>query len=1481
MNETEKEKEFNIFMKWLLGKSVLALAIAALLCCAAGALKNEKGPIGVIGGGLSGLSAALELHRLGFRNITIYEKQEKLGGRLRNVYSPDGKWQFNAGPSWYWMPDLMEAIFSRFSDQRAANSSFLANLTRLDPAYRVYWEGGRVVDVPGTEEGLYSWIEGKYGTLTRLGVESMFIEGQVKYEAAVTDWLWKPIGSLLDLIKCPFVWAAVSLDMFGSVESHVERYTGHPVGSLIHTLLAWPVIFLGASPRDAPAVYTLLAYAGHARGTYMYPEGDMLAVVSGLETLIGEKEGIYVCRNCTVLGVNADKQSLKAISLTVANVGTVAVDAVVASADYYFVEQQLLPKFARRYDHHFWARQALSPSCLLFFVGFNRTLEGLMHHTFFFDEPLEEHLYLVFEAHAHSRVPTFYVSSLLNSLESVGITVLVPLSPRVNGTDTDEMRDQTFKHIIGRLGRNLNISSLGSFVQFKECYGPREFSTDFNAFRGNAFGLGNVLSQSLMLKPAMQSVLSNVVFAGQMTQPGPGMPPVLLSGIMAANLLSNHEDGTDYYYQYQSFFVVLFTLILLLTWKGIAMGYSYCYCSYIMFVHAKTYWLAALLMDESGFFYIAALYSLFRVADDLVDNQWKDAKTRRKELCAFESAFYQCFTDRKQVTAHPVLPAVIDTVRAGNIDPQLFTRFFRSMHTDIHTVEFETMADLNSYMDGSAAVIGEVLVPFLIGPNEIPKYESKDIGRIKQHAADLGKAFQLTNIIRDVGEDLQLGRQYIPSSKWTKHGVLSPLHSDTNNTVQLGTVVEDMFDEASPLYESGMKGALYLPETSKKVVLLALLMYRDIHDEIRKQSYNVVNKKRIHVSWRKKLERAMTLLSLFDIARVVILHSTMTAIGLVIKHAVPLLVCMYVYVVASLLVPSFWEASYMFLHVAFTLPCITFLLFTAWIKSEWAYVRLVAQWTGILCVIANVYTIPWDNFMIWKGAWSYGPGRIIPFQVGYCPYEEYAFFTLQTLFVVGNWLWYFDSPSVFSMPHRRKLRFSKQNNSGNGLFIFVLSLLVAVLLLGVHLVHHSKSFFYMGSLLMWTTPVLILQWVCGGRALIAHAHHLVYVVLFSVIPLWIINKWGIVQGIWSVSTEYTTPLVFDRVMPVEEALFYVCTTLMCVHGITLATLLSCLDMGVVEGFWEIFEWGSEGKPLSWSIGGSFSRQWLMSNAIGMLALVSVYVSGTPSLESQIWLFVVGLVFVGIPHGALDGAVLMMTKTTNRLTVYLATIAFVFCLSLFFPKMTFVLFLVVSVYHFGEGDVQSTSSFDLVEIAVRGGFICVGMYNNPGESAFLLKHALGEPNIEPLHIILTNTLYHLHGFFLLLCISRRLFLSHANHFAAAIEMAVLYFVFATLPCMLSFSIYFFGYHGLRHFARVSKCQPKAMSLKLTAVYTFPVLVFGSLLYLCGTRYQHHYLDFIGNFWSVFISVISCLTIPHAGLVYFLLRRPNIAGHKKTE
>lgn len=499
----------------------------------------------VIGAGFAGLSAASFMAKAGWE-VHVIEKHSTPGGRARQ-FTEKG-FVFDMGPSWYWMPDVFERYFQQFGKK----VSDYYTLQRLDPSYRIYWKDSPM-DIPADTIKLKQLFENiEPGAAKKL--EGFLSEASYKYKVGIQKLIYKPGQSISEFLDWDVISGIFKLDVFTSVKKHVHKYFKD---SRLRQILEFPVLFLGALPEKTPALYSLMNYADIIGGTW-YPQKGMYSIVKAMHELAIEC-GVYFHFDEEVKKISVDGGIATTVFTEYTIPGTQVpnsglnkptlnkykADVIIGAADYYFIETALLPEKSRSYSERYWSTRTIAPSCLLYFVGLNKRLQNLVHHSLFFDVPFEKHAEEIYTTQEWPVNPLFYVSATSvtdNTVAPPGCENLFFLIPVAAGLkdDTDELRDKYFDMIVERMEK-ITGQSVKNAIVYKRSFSSRDFIQEYNSFKGNAYGLANTLMQTALLKPSCRSKkVSNLFYAGQLTVPGPGVPPSLISGEVVAGEILKH-----------------------------------------------------------------------------------------------------------------------------------------------------------------------------------------------------------------------------------------------------------------------------------------------------------------------------------------------------------------------------------------------------------------------------------------------------------------------------------------------------------------------------------------------------------------------------------------------------------------------------------------------------------------------------------------------------------------------------------------------------------------------------------------------------------------------------------------------------------------------------------------------------------------------------------------------------------------------------
>lgn len=491
-------------------------------------MNNMKSTISIIGSGFSSLSAACYMAKYGY-DVHVYEKNSQLGGRARQLIK-DG-FKFDMGPTWYWMPDVFDKFFSDFDKV----SEEYYPLEKLGPAYRIYFGEKDFVDISDKLEDIIKTFE-SYEPGAAKELKKFIEKAKSNYNIAIKDLVYKPGLSPMELVNFKTMQ---ELKQFVLTISDYVR--SHFKDERLRQILEFPVLFLGAKPTNTPLFYSFMNYADFGLGTW-YPEGGMKSVVDGFVKL-AQDLGVTFHLNSPIAKINVDAND-KVESIEV-NGENVKVERLISGADYAHSETLLAPKY-RAYSEAYWEKKTMAPSSLLFYVGFDKKLENILHHTLFFDGSFEEHAKEIYDTPSWPKNPLFYASFPSVTDDTVApegkeaATFLIPLAPDLE--DTPELREQYFNIILGRLEK-LTHQSLKEDIIFKESYCVQDFKDDYNSYKGNAYGMANTLFQTAFLRPKLKSKkVKNLFFTGQLTVPGPGVPPAIISGKLVSDLIVKEKN---------------------------------------------------------------------------------------------------------------------------------------------------------------------------------------------------------------------------------------------------------------------------------------------------------------------------------------------------------------------------------------------------------------------------------------------------------------------------------------------------------------------------------------------------------------------------------------------------------------------------------------------------------------------------------------------------------------------------------------------------------------------------------------------------------------------------------------------------------------------------------------------------------------------------------------------------------------------------
>lgn len=481
-----------------------------------------KDRVSIIGSGFASLAASCYLAKARYK-VTVFEKSDRVGGRARQL-KKEG-FTFDMGPSWYWMPDVFERFFADFGKQPAD----YYKLEKLNPAYQVLFGNNESIVIEDTLEKIYAAFE-KEETGSSVKLKKFIDQAQSNYDIAIKDLVYRPGVSPLELVT------PVTIKKIGQFFSTISRDVRKEfTNKKLIQILEFPVLFLGAKPSDTPSFYSFMNYADFGLGTW-HPVGGMYKVIEAMH-LLAQSLGVEFNTNSNIDGINVINGKVESLSV---NGTTIPTDIVVSGADYHHTET-LLKKEYRQYSEAYWNSKTFAPSSLLFYVGFDKKLENIYHHNLFFDVDFDAHAREIYDTPQWPKEPLFYAN--FTSVTDPGTApqncengfFLVPIAPGLE--DTPKLREIYFEKIMTRFEKLTN-QDIKNNVIFKESFCVNDFITEYNSYKGNAYGMANTLLQTAFLRPKLKSgKVEGLFFTGQLTVPGPGVPPSLISGKLVSGLI--------------------------------------------------------------------------------------------------------------------------------------------------------------------------------------------------------------------------------------------------------------------------------------------------------------------------------------------------------------------------------------------------------------------------------------------------------------------------------------------------------------------------------------------------------------------------------------------------------------------------------------------------------------------------------------------------------------------------------------------------------------------------------------------------------------------------------------------------------------------------------------------------------------------------------------------------------------------------------
>lgn len=479
----------------------------------------------IIGAGFGGLSLSCHLARDGW-NVTLLEKNSMCGGRAQ-TWSKDG-FLFDMGPSWYLMPEVFEDFFALFGKKRED----YYKLVKLDPYYRVFFSKDDTCDVDSNLDKTKALFE-KFEPGKGKNLQKYLDLSKYKYDVAMKEFLYKDYKTVFDFLNIRMMTEGLKLDIFRSLDKFVRRFFKDQRSRQI---LEYAMVFLGNSPYNAPALYSIMSHVDMNLGVW-YPDGGINTMAKAMEKLALEL-GVTIRYNEEVTGM--DIKDKKVVSVSTAK-GMYPADLVVSNADYAFMETAVVPEKSRTYSKKYWDSRVWAPSMVLAYLGIDARLDRLAHHNLYFSKDWDTHFETIFNKPAWPEDPCYYVGCPSRTDPTVApagkenVFFLIPVSPELEDTDEarEKLLDRTLAHFEGITGVPVRQKLL-----VKRIFSGCDFSSEYNSYKGSALGISHTLLQTAIFRPAHRSgKVKNLYYSGHYNHPGVGMPMTVISSQITRDLV--------------------------------------------------------------------------------------------------------------------------------------------------------------------------------------------------------------------------------------------------------------------------------------------------------------------------------------------------------------------------------------------------------------------------------------------------------------------------------------------------------------------------------------------------------------------------------------------------------------------------------------------------------------------------------------------------------------------------------------------------------------------------------------------------------------------------------------------------------------------------------------------------------------------------------------------------------------------------------
>lgn len=479
----------------------------------------------VIGSGIGGLGVSALLAKDGHEVIVI-EKNKEPGGRARSYYEKG--FYFDLGPSWYMMPEVFEKYFSLFNKK----TEDFYNLYKLKNHYKIFLKNSFITISSDLNKNLIEFEKFEKGSSKKL---LKYLEkAKYIYEKSMKKLVYLDYENLSDFLKPDIILDLFKLNLFKSFHQEVSQYFKN---ENLQKILEFTTVFLGGSPYNTPAFYTLISHTDFNLKIW-HPEGGMNKVSNALYKLCQDYNVKFVF-NEEINKININNDNLKTNKIiSVEGKNKYRGDIFICNADMIFFDTILPEKYKIKKD---WSNSVISPSAFNIYIGIKKKLKNLEHHNFYFETNWKDHFNDVYKTPKWPYNPSYYVhiptitDPSMAPKNSESIYFLVPVAPGLNDSKREVFAEKIINHF-----EKVTKQDIKKYIVVKKIYSHVDFINDYNSYKGTAFGLAHTLNQTAIFRPKNKGKLKNLWYVGQYTNPGIGVPTSLISSQITYNNINKY-----------------------------------------------------------------------------------------------------------------------------------------------------------------------------------------------------------------------------------------------------------------------------------------------------------------------------------------------------------------------------------------------------------------------------------------------------------------------------------------------------------------------------------------------------------------------------------------------------------------------------------------------------------------------------------------------------------------------------------------------------------------------------------------------------------------------------------------------------------------------------------------------------------------------------------------------------------------------------